>query len=202
MRLRDLFIALSLANLCYLRVWSELLTYTRSDTYLMKLPPAPAEYLAVMLNVLLVAGALWAGVTLPRRMASKSAFRAVEVVFLLFLIVPLNAVRAVLSNHFDFLRSAIFDILSPRAVEIMAAALAVLALLFVAKYRRGAAHLAAAALAVLVSFCAVTFGQAFWKIAQYDAAGFASRPPDPPLPGARQSPRVLWGIADEGGYRV
>jgi hypothetical protein len=40
MRLRDLFIALSLANLCYLRVWSELLTYTRSDTYLMKLPPA------------------------------------------------------------------------------------------------------------------------------------------------------------------
>jgi hypothetical protein len=75
MRLRDLFIALSLANLCYLRVWSELLTYTRSDTYLMKMPPAPAHYLAVMLNVLLVAGALGAAVTLARRKASKSGFR-------------------------------------------------------------------------------------------------------------------------------
>ena len=202
MRLRDLFIALSLANLCYLRVWSELLTYTRSDTYLMKLPPAPADYLAVMLNVLLVAGALWAAVTLARRKASKSAFRWVEVVFLLFLIVPLNAVRAVLSNHFDFLRSAIFAILSPRVVEMMAAAMAVSALLFIAKYRRGAARVAAAALAVLVPFCAVTFGQALWKITQYDAAGFASRPPAPPLPGARQSPRVLWVIADEWDYRL
>jgi hypothetical protein len=202
MWLRDLFIALSLANLCYLRVWSELLTYTRSDTYLMKLPPAPAAYLAVMLNVLLVAGALWAAVTLARRKASKNAFRWVEVVFLLFLIVPLNAVRAVLSNHFDFLRSAIFAILSPRVVEMMAAAMGVLALLFIAKYRRGAARVAAATFAVLVPFCAVTFGQALWKITQYDAAGFAAQPPTPPLPGAKQSARVLWVIADEWDYRL
>jgi hypothetical protein len=202
MRLRDLFIALSLANLCYLGVWSELLTYTRSDTYLMKLPPAPADYLAVMLNVLLLAGALWAAVTLARRKASKSAFRWVEVAFLLSLIVPLNALRAVLSNHFDFLRSAIFAILSPRMVEMLAAAMAVLALLFIAKYRRGAARVAAAALAMLVPFCAVTFGQALWRITRYDTAGCASRPPAPPLPGARQSPRVLWVIADEWDYRL
>jgi hypothetical protein len=202
MRLRDLFIALSLANLCYLRVWSELLTYTRSDTYLMKLPPAPADYLAVMLNVLVIAGALCAAVTLARRRASKNAFRWVELVFLLFLVVPLNALRAVLSNRFDFLRSAIFAILSPRVVEMLAAAMAVLALLFIAKYRRGAARAAAAALAVLVPFCAVTFGQALWKITRYDTSGFASRPPAPPLPGARQSPRVLWVIADEWDYRL
>src|SRR5919108_1662548 len=107
---RDLFIALSLANLCYLRVWSELLTYTRADEYLMKLPPGPKDYCAVMLNVLLMGGILWGAVALARRILSKVAFRWVEFAFLAFLLVPLNALRAVLSNHFDFLRSALFGI--------------------------------------------------------------------------------------------
>ena len=46
--LRDLAVALSLANLCYLRVWSELLTYRRNDTYLMSRLPGPPGLAAVM----------------------------------------------------------------------------------------------------------------------------------------------------------
>jgi hypothetical protein len=199
---RDLFIALSLANLCYLRVWSELLTYTRSDEYLMKLPPRPMEYFALMLNVLLVAALLFGAVTWARRMFSKSAFRWVEFAFLLFLIVPLNALRAVLSNHFDFLRSALFSLVSPRTVELMAAALLVAGLLLIVKFHRVLAHAAAICLVALVPFCAVTFGQALWKVAQYNPAAFAAKPAAPVRPDGRKSPRVVWIIADEWDYGI
>src|SRR5215469_9247741 len=111
---RHLFLALSLSNLCYLRVWSELLTYTRSDEYLMKLPPGPVSYVAVMFNVLLVGGALWAAITLVRRSLW------VEVAFLLFLLIPLNALRAVLSNQLDCLRLTLFGIMGPRKVVLIA----------------------------------------------------------------------------------
>jgi hypothetical protein len=199
---RDLFIALSLANLCYLRVWSELLTYTRSDEYLMKLPPRPLEYFALMLNVLLVAGALFGAVTWARRTLSKSAFRWVEFTFLLFLVIPLNALRAVLSNHFDFLRSALFSLVSPRTVELMAAALLVASVLLILKFRRALAHTAAVVLVALVPFCAVTFGQALWRVVQYNPAPFAAKPAAPPLADARKCPRVVWVIADEWDYGI
>jgi len=199
---RDLFIALSLANLCYLRIWSELLTYTRPDEYLMKLPPGPMQYVAVMLNVLLLGGILFGAVNWGRRRFSKSGFRWVEAAFLLFWIVPLNAIRAVLSNHFDLLRSGLFGILDPRAVELLAGASTLAALFLIAKFSPRLAHVAASVLALLFPFCAVTFGQAVWKIAQYNPSGFAANPPVPPLPDARTSPRFLWVIADEWDYRL
>ena len=41
-------VALSFANICYLRIWAEVLTYRPSDTYLMVTPPRPVEYLALV----------------------------------------------------------------------------------------------------------------------------------------------------------
>jgi len=43
-------VALSFANLCYLRVWSELLTYTPWDTYLMTTPPKPVAMFAASMK--------------------------------------------------------------------------------------------------------------------------------------------------------
>jgi hypothetical protein len=63
---RDTRVALALANLCYLRVWTELLTYRRADLYLMKLPPGPAAILAAMANVLLAGGFFWLAARLVR----------------------------------------------------------------------------------------------------------------------------------------
>jgi hypothetical protein len=213
---RDLLIALSLANLCYLRIWSELLTYTRADTYLMKLPPPPVEYQAVMLNVLLVGAALWIAaaiarhwLTVPSRDPGLGSFRrqgAVvwfgEVAFLLLLLIPSNAVRAVLANRLDFLRSAIFGIVAPRTVELIAVVVAVLSALLILRFHRGLAHFAAVVLVALSPFCVVTFAQAIYKIARYDSSAFAGKPPAPPLPVAPNSPRMLWVIADEWDYRL
>ena len=72
-------VALSFANLCYLRVWSELLTYTPWDTYLMTTPPKPVDYLAVTVNVVLLA-AVW----LPERRRFSARLGASAAVALVF----------------------------------------------------------------------------------------------------------------------
>ena len=51
--LRDAGAGFSLANLCYFRIWSEILTYTPQNTFLMKSPPGRLEFIGVTLNVLL-----------------------------------------------------------------------------------------------------------------------------------------------------
>jgi len=201
MRRRDLLIALSLANLCYLRVWSELLTYTRADTYLMKLPPPPAEYLAVMLNVLLVGVAFWIAAAIARNRLPVMEPLS-EVAFLLLLLVPLNALRAVLANRLDFLRSAIFSIVAPRTVELIAAVVAILSVVLILKFHRQFAHFAAAGLVALSPFCVITFGQAIWKMTRYDTSAYAAKPLAPRLPIVPNSPRMLWVVADEWDYRL
>ena len=199
---RDLLIAFSLANLCYLRIWSELLTYTRADTYLMKLPPPPTEYVAVMLNVVLVGVALWTAAAIARHWLPAGAFRWSEAAFLLLLLIPLNALRTVLGNRFDLLRSALFSLVAPRTVELIAGVLAALGVLLILRFHRRLAHFAAAALVALSPFCVLTFGQAIWKTTRYDASAFAAKPPAPRLPVARNSPRMLWVVADEWDYRL
>jgi hypothetical protein len=198
---RDLMIALSLANICYLRVWSELLTYNRSDTYLMEAPPGPAAYMAAMAGVLLMAGLLWALAVLARATLSKAAFRVAEVGFLVFLVVPLNSIRAVLSEHFPYLKSPLFALVGTGGVVILAIVLIIGGLVCAVLFHRKAAPVAGAVIAAFLPFCAVTFGQATWKAAHYDAANFAARPPAPRV-AAKESPRVLWILCDEWDYRL
>jgi Sulfatase len=198
---RDLMIALSLANICYLRVWSELLTYNRSDTYLMQAPPGPAVFMAAMASVLLMAGLLWALAALARATLSKAAFRVAEIGFLVFLAVPLNSIRAVLSQRFPYLKSPLFELLGTRGVVIMATVLIVAGLACAVLFHRTVAPVAGTVIMAFLPFCAVTFGQAIWKAAHYDAANFSARPPAPLLL-AKESPRVLWILCDEWDYRL
>jgi len=205
---RDLAIALSLANLSFLRVWSELLTYRRADTYLMRTPPGPAALMAAATAVLLMAGTLWALVVLARtvvltRMSlSKPAFRVAQVAFLLFLAVPLNAIRSVLSQHFTYLKSPLFELLGTRGVSILGISLAAAGLAGALLFHRKLAPIAGTVVAAFLPFCALTFGQAVWKAAHYDAGGFAAKPLDSPLPNAKEFPRFVWILCDEWDYRL
>ena len=84
-RWRDLAIGLSLANLCYLRIWSESLTYSRADTFWMKHPPLPAGFVATIFNVIL-GGVLLACCAAWARHTGGWLLRFAEWCFLLFLV--------------------------------------------------------------------------------------------------------------------
>jgi len=83
---RDLLTGISLANLCFIAVWDEVLAVTR-NRYLLDV--SSADVAAVILNVLLVGTAFAAAATLARRHPSPWPRRIVRAVFLAVLLVPL-----------------------------------------------------------------------------------------------------------------
>ena len=62
--LRDLLIALSLSNLCFLRIWNEL--FNGKVVYYALVPPTH-QLLGIVLNVFLLALVFWTGAQLARR---------------------------------------------------------------------------------------------------------------------------------------
>jgi hypothetical protein len=198
---RDLAVALSLVNLAFLRVWSEILTYRRSDTYLMKTPPPPALYYAAIADVLIGAAILWLAVTAARRYLSPSAFRWVRMAFLVSLAVPLNALRSVLSREFTYLRSPLFELVGTRGVLLIGLVLGAGAIWLIAAHARPASHFAAGLVAFFVPLVPLTIGQAIWKAVRYDDSEYRVRLA-PPIPTAPELPRVVWIICDEWDYSL
>src|SRR5438874_622739 len=148
----------------------------------MKSPPGAAALTAVMVNVLLVACLLWILVTAARKWLPEPGLRLTEVGFLLFLAVPLNSIRAVAAQYCSYLKSPLFELLGTRGVAALAITLATAGLAGVVLFHRKAAPFAGSLVAVLLPFCAVTFGQAAWRITRVSQQGFTASPPAPPLP--------------------
>lgn len=57
--LRDLLIAISFANLCYLKVWWDLLAPRKYEFFFYGAPAEPVHYFAAILNVLLLGFVVW-----------------------------------------------------------------------------------------------------------------------------------------------
>ncbi len=199
---RDAAIAFSLANLSFLNLWSQLLTYTRPDRYTMKYAPAPALYGGLILDVVLYGAVLWAGIAACRRLKGHAATLA-RLGFLLLLVLPLNALRAAMSQHVPFLKSDLILKIGVKGVIILAAVLGLTAALAALRFPRQLARAAASVLLLFSPFVAVTFLQGAWKMARYDPRPFADGPPaSPPLQVAKTSPRFLWVIFDEWDQRL
>ncbi|MGH9719544.1 MAG: sulfatase-like hydrolase/transferase [Bryobacteraceae bacterium] len=201
---RDLAIGLSLANLCYLRIWSELLTYRRDDLYFMLHPPAPPSYAAVISNVLLLGAALGFGAHWVRTRGSERSMTWIRRAFLLLLALPLNALRSVLGSRVPqlfFLRSPLFEIIGQRGVVLLAIGVAVAGLVLIAFWYKRLSHWAAVVLVALFPFVPVTVFQAGWRIANYDASGMQAKPPAVP-PTERAAGRLLWVVFDEWDQRL
>src|ERR1017187_9775944 len=85
---RDTVTSLSLANLCFLRVWEETLAYRKGEAYLMKQLPGPSDYLATITAVFLLAAFFFALVWLCRRYLSLPAFRVVRFASFALALIP------------------------------------------------------------------------------------------------------------------
>jgi hypothetical protein len=233
---------LSFANLCYLRVWSELLTYTPAQTYEMRLPPQPHEYLAVALNVVLwgtAFGVLASKLRLasaatpqptqadlpaqtpqaapaqraaqahrgPQLHRAAAVHRAVQWLFLLSLLVPLNALRAVLAGRLpvgqQYLKGGLYAALGPAGLTVFAAAAAAGGLLALHRRREQMTRTACGALLIFAPLVPLNIVQAAWQAAHDDSLGFGDQPAAARLQAAATPPRrVVWVIFDEWDQRL
>lgn len=201
--LRRALIALSLANIFFLPAWREVLDPgPLFHCYHTKLCPVGAELLAVAVNTTLLAAALFVGYELARRSGRPLVLRAAQVIFLVFFLLCLNAVRV---QYRGLLLTGLTGSLGRAGT--LALGLAVLALAAYALWRAGLPRLvrgAAAAALILSPFVFVAYGQALWQLVWYRGVvaekGELARPQ--PARDSATRPRVFWLIFDELDYRL
>lgn len=198
-RWRDLAIGLSLANLTYFRVWSEMFDITRAGLYDLKSPGA-AGFLACVVNTTVLGTGLALLTAIARR--REQMWKVAEFAFLAFLLLPLNAVRSVAIQILPLTRTQLTDRFGPLVVYGAAGLLMLTAAFVLSRWRRQVAHGAASALLIVSPFALVNVGHVAWKSITFDRAAFRDNPLQPPLVNAHRSPRVLWIIWDSWDYRL
>jgi hypothetical protein len=192
-------VAISLANLLHLRLWGEVLAVSSPAAYYSSV--ANTDVAAVMLNILLLAGALLGLVTVARGFGTRGR-RAIIGGFVLVLLSQVNAFGSLLSpgvfTVIDAWRNAKYlDALAP---------LVLLGLVAWAARRWPARSLRVATGAVLVfaPLALLLFGQGLWAILKVDPTeALAARVP---AVGARgdsvRGPRVVLLLMDSMSRRL
>jgi len=199
--LRDILVALSLANLLFLKAWIEIFEGVRHPYFRADAGLYWADCAAVALDVLLAAGLFWGGAVVARRSRKSWALPlargAFLIVFLLMFFIVLNVMR----RRFPALSLDALAVAVGTPVLILFG-LGLLALLLYAR-----AHLVTAAMVVVLifsPFAAITFAQAAWLGLRHSpapgAAPGAAAKPAPARDSSRS--RVLWFIFDDMDYRL
>ena len=195
--LKDFLTALSLSNLCFISGWHLLLVRHASSYpfYHWKVHPGPL-CLAIILDVLLLAGLLWAAMTLARRSGKRYVLKIARATFLLALLVPLF--------HFTpYIRLREYPVV---LWSLLACGLIIVGGLIVLIRRgRTLAGIAVRAVLVLSPLVAVWFyqGVALWvnsprsgeSIREKERSGGSDS-------GGPAGRRVLWLVFDELDFRL
>ncbi len=190
--LKDIAIAISLANLCFFRVWAELLN--SSNHYFIKAPPY-INFTAIFLNVLLLATVFWVLVTLVRRL--RHGINLAGWLFLLVLVFPLNSIRQQLPPLAN-----VIALFGKSGFFILGLFLALLLVFVLVRWHRLVIHVAATVVLVLFPFALISFSQAAWFIVKRGVT-FTDKPLITSVTaGKRSTTHVLWLLFDEMDHRI
>lgn len=172
--LKDLIKALSLANLCFIITWNELLNapVRRFNTCL-----------AIIINVMLLSSFFWIVVTLARRSGSVLAMRLVRFFFPLVILLPLNGLSQILFPGQELINDLAF----------LTIAIAILGLFEVMPWHRIILRTSAIGVMVLSPFFLITVSQSLWSALNVPRAALAPRLSVK----TTSAPRVLWLLFDE-----
>ena len=193
---RDLLIALSLANLCFLSGWQVLLNALHYTYYAWKYHPGFIEYTALICNVLLLAAFFWVAMTLAQRSGKQSVLRVARLAFLLVLIVPVNNLRL---QIFDPLDSSATE-RQTSAIILTVTLLLLLLALVLKRWRQKVIRGAVIVLLILFPFFLVALFQGAWLTIKYRANAQLVRTESlaPPLRSKSQGAlRVVLLVFDE-----
>ena len=155
--------------------------------------PCWNDFLAVALNVLLLAAVFVAGATIARG-GTPGLRRFAGWALLASLAVPANALR----NHYNTPPERLFALIGPVAATAVLGCVALALLAAAIRWHRTVVHLTAGALAVMSPLVPMLFAQAGWALAQAGGrmqCGGSSGLAEPVAGPAER--RVLWVVYDE-----
>jgi hypothetical protein len=193
---RDAAISLSLANICFLKVWGKLLS--GAGAYFTEFP---IVYVSIIVDVLLLAAVLFAAITIVRRSGNTLLMKLARGAFLLAILTALNSIALLLLT----ISTVNFSMLLGRNVAwFTGVGLTAFLALAMVRARDRVIRIAPRIILVLLPFVIVTFSQVAWKLTRNVGVAYAAGNPASAAPVARQKPatRVLWIIFDELDQRM
>jgi hypothetical protein len=193
------FVALSLANLCFLTVWRELLFAETVDAYWLPDYTA-ASYAAVIINVLGLALILW-GILALLAGSSRPWLGALgRILFLVVLLIPLNYLRLVFGVAESSVIWAADHWLIALPVGTVVALSALYALLF---HLRPLTQAIAIACLIFAPFALLNLGQAAWSAVRLSTTVLAETAPQKePQKDRTATQRIVWLLMDELDLRL
>ncbi len=202
--------SLSLANLLFVRVWVELLTFTPSNTFFMRQLPQPVHYLAAVIGVLLLGGILGGLSIWVRSRRSRRLTVAMTGLKVLLIILVANQLRLAVSTMipalYPWLRQPLLGRIGWTGIALAGIVGCVLLVWIVSLYR--GRWISGVTLVVFVAWPLVplNFGQALWR-SQH--APQLARDGKSPMGGGPRGDglkdgvsRVVWVLFDEWDYRL
>ncbi len=199
---RDLTTSFSFANLCFLSVWQNILFLSRRNAFFFVATSLGVDYLAAMFDVAILTAACWACIRLARRSLGRTAFRVVRMASIALFLLPLNALRMILSIHHQDLNLPFrLHIDSHLALLVLAPAAAIF-FWMLWKYQRLAVSATAALLVGLCPYGIYLFGRAALSAALAATAAPRVYSLAPRVANAKVQRRVVWVIFDNWDYRL
>jgi hypothetical protein len=203
---KDLAIALSLSNLCFVSAWRLLLIPSSFHYYYhQKTPPPVVEYVAISLDVLLVAALFFIGITVTRRSRNEWVRKFAKVMSIFILSVPLYGLLTQIDHRIvsQLMLSFLNDELIVRRLIFSIPLTVTLFVILIALFRINKAIRVGVTLILILSpFVLVTFSQAALTAMKYRQLGAGTTALPLVRDGAQQRPRVLWLIFDELDFRL
>ena len=194
-KIGDGLVALSLANLCFVKVGFDLLT--GGDRYFNKLPVTTSTLLALAVNLFGFTLAFWLVMQLLRRFPGRLLHLLFHLLFLFLLLLPLDFVRIKFLNFTDY---QIFKFLQQPVVILSGVVLMAL----IIWQHRSIARIAAIVVGILSPLAIFQLAKiGLVCIGVFPLHSWPHAPAPPPLsPVHAGQPRVVWIIFDEMDYRV
>ncbi len=200
---KESFLALSLSNLFFIRVWQELIFAEPANRFYLS-TPLPVNYLAAILNVILLAAFFYLVLFLYRQYPARFTPKLGAGMLLLLLLIPLNSLRLMFTSLTITDLAATFGNYGLVMFSISLLALALTAAIRWHHFLTGSVTII---LFILFPFVFFTFSQALW-------GAWRSEPPQATVPppsqaavnfsasGEKHTTRVLWLVFDELDQRL
>jgi hypothetical protein len=194
--LRDAAISLSLANLCFVKVWGKLLS--GAGSYFTEFPIA---YVSIIADVVLLATLMFAAITIVRSRRNELLMRLARWAFLLAILTALNGIALLILTISPVTFSTL---LGRNTAWFSGVGITAIIILAGVKARNRVIRWAPPVILALLPFVIVTFSQSVWKLTRNVGIAYAAGDRASAAPIARKKPatRVLWIIFDELDQRM
>lgn len=199
--IKSIVTALSLSNLCFLAAWRQLL-YPAHKGYLLQEVPEWMDYVALMLDVLLLAALFWIVFTILHNQRQKRLAIALQWMFLSVTLIALNFIRIQAFGHVSA-RGLIAVVGKFTFIATLSVTLCLIVFVLI-RWLRQVVHIAQVIILIFAPFTLLTFSKAASALMQAppvtaDARGKS----DAVGAGKRRLPaRILWIVFDELDYRA